>query len=95
VARNDDETANKDFYLNLKDWTADKLELQVNFTEPLAVSYGDQQDSIITKIKNAKLFEPEDGRATRLTKEKLTSVATVPQQLPKGVSEKEIEEQAK
>lgn len=78
VSRNDDETSKKDFFLDLKDWTSDKIELQVNFTDPLSVSYGNQQDSIITKIKNAELFQPEDGRAQPLSKEKMTSVATVP-----------------
>jgi len=38
ISRSSDESAKKEFYLDLSNWTEMGLEVKVNFTDPLSVS---------------------------------------------------------
>ena len=44
------------FYLELTKWDSEGLDVYINFTKPLVISKGIDQDQIICKIKNRKLF---------------------------------------
>ena len=66
----------------------------MNFTNPLAVSNGVENDSIITIIKNTDLFRAEVGGAP-LPSNQAVAVKDFPKQLPKGMSEEDMMRKAK
>lgn len=45
------------YYLELISWTETNMEIFVNFTDPLIVSKGNNQDRIVCMIKNKHLFQ--------------------------------------
>lgn len=94
ISRNDDEGADKEFFLEMTEWNPENIAIHVNFTDPLSVSQGDSEDQIVCKIKNPQIFVPEADGGEPLSRDKATVVKEVPKQLPKGVSAEELEAQA-
>ena len=56
----------------------------MKYSNPLQVGKGN--DNIVTSLKNTNLFAPASGEAP-LPKNKGTTVAAAPPQVPKGVDE--------
>lgn len=56
VAQGDEDLSKLVFYLSITDWTEDSIELYINFTNPLIVSRGQNEDIMICTIKNPNLF---------------------------------------
>ena len=63
------------FYLSIKEWNENFIDLDVNFTFPLEVSNGRFKDRIEVNVKNPSLFVSEaskmplDKKFTKLVKE--------------------------
>ena len=81
-----------EFFLSINSWTEDKLQIQLNFTNPQEVSQGLSNDAIIVKIKNPSLFMSESLQ--ELSKKNCITTKEVPSQLPSGVNATELELQA-
>jgi len=83
------------FYLEMKDWTEDGMQIHMNHADPLAVSSGSNGDGVQISLKNTNLFVSQ-ATGMPLSKEKAALPSSeVPRQLPKGISEDSIAIQAK
>ena len=86
VAQGDEDLSNLVFYLSITEWTDQSIELYINFTNPLIVSKGQNQDIVICTFKNPDLFvsqatnEVLRGKALIITK-------SFPRQLPSNIDE--------
>jgi hypothetical protein len=80
-----------EYFLEMKSWDENGLDVQVQYTNPLQVGRGN--DNIATSLRNTALFAPTSG-ADPLTKEEATNVAAAPPQVPKGVDEAELAKDA-
>ena len=87
------EDSDNSFFLSLTLWTETEMEVFVNFTDPTAVSKGENDDKIIMSFKNRYLFvSKESGLA--LGEDKINMASTFPKQMPLGVDADLIESQA-
>lgn len=75
----------------MKDWTENGMAVKVEFKNPLLVGKGN--DNVATSIKNMKLFAPASGEKG-LGKEGGTKVASAPPQVPEGVDEDQLKQDA-
>jgi len=89
ISKTDAEEVNKEYFLSVHDWSPSNFDVFINFTDPMMVSQGDQDDQVVVSFKNVFLFQPSDGGAT-LKPEDATVVSSVPKQLPKGVSAEDL-----
>ena len=55
-------TDNFTYSMEIKEWTKDKFDIQMNFSDPLLLSRGDKLDKIVAKIKNYDFFVSLDGQ---------------------------------
>ena len=58
--KSDEEAGAAKFYLGIQDWTEAGIKLKVNFTSPLSLSKGRNQDALIIVIKNPTIFISKD-----------------------------------
>ena len=91
VAKTDD---GPEFYLSITEWSPHKMEIFMNFTDPMAVSTGASSDQIICKIKNPAMFISAADPTQSLSPEKALMTKSVPPQVPKGVDPAALEAQA-
>ena len=75
------------FYLNLVDWTEDGFQMGINFTTPLVVSKGRNQDALIINIKQPSLFVSQET-GSPLNKKYVKVADKIPKQVPKGIDAK-------
>jgi hypothetical protein len=54
--KSDEDPEKAAFTLIVNDWTEDGMKLKMNFTNPLAISKGRNQDALLIKIKNPAMF---------------------------------------
>ena len=47
--------------MSLKNWQPKFLEIQMNFTDPLAISKGNLLDQVVVKVKNPSLFVSKES----------------------------------
>ena len=74
------------YFLEIKKWTHQGMEVQINFTDPLIISKADALDSVLCKVRNRKLFVSEvTGRMLEIENTYISDL--FPKQLPHGVSE--------
>ena len=57
--KNSEESEQKFFASNLTDFTASGLEIKLNFSDPLLVSQGEQNDQVRIKILKNYFMEPK------------------------------------
>jgi len=82
-----------EYSLELKEWTADKLEVQMHFTNPLRISTGINEDQLLLRVKNPLIFVSEiTGHHLRI--DNLDMTMPVPPQLPHSVNEEKLLEVA-
>ena len=58
--KSDEEAGAAKFYLGIEDWTEQGIKLKINFTTPLSLSKGRNQDALIIKVKNPSMFVSKD-----------------------------------
>ena len=75
----------------MKNWDENGIGIQVVYKDPLLVGKGN--DNIATSLKNMALFAPASGAAP-LGAEEGTTVAAAPPQVPKGVDEDQLKQDA-
>ena len=46
----------------MQEWTPDKVQIKINFTNPLIISLGDERDTVYLNIKNPGLFVSESSK---------------------------------
>lgn len=72
--------------MKVNDWTEEGLKLKMNFTDPLAISKGRNQDALLIKIKNPALFVSKETGVIMDPKDQDEQLAqTIPKQVPDGV----------
>lgn len=85
------------YSLQFTEWTETNIKVQFDFNDPLLLSRGGVSDKISIEILQPQLFvskesglslDPDDER-------QMGSSITIPTQLPKGVIEEVLENQAK
>jgi hypothetical protein len=92
ITETDTETNPIGFYLDMEKWDANGIKIAINYTDPLMVGKGN--DQVMTTLKNPDLFvSAASGEA--LPKDKATSVKFSPTQVPKDVSEDQLNSDAK
>lgn len=85
------------YYMIFKEWTENRIAIQVDINNPLILSQGPATDKMSINILKPELFvSKESGLALDLNDEgaKLGSVISIPNQLPKDVIEEVIENTA-
>jgi len=87
ITDSDQESAPIEYFLEMKDWNEDGVDVQVKYKNPLLVGKGN--DNIATTLKNTQLFAPASGDKP-LSAEEASTVAGVTSQVPKGVDEDQI-----
>lgn len=65
-------------------WEKKSIKIFVNFTNPLAISQGDERDTVYITIKNPAWFKSKSGQ--QLDTSALVFKRTIPRQLPKSVN---------
>jgi hypothetical protein len=75
----------------MKEWSDNKMSVKVEFKDPLMVGKGN--DNVATTLKNLNLFAPASG-AKKLPKSAGTKVSNAPPQVPKGVDEDQLKQDA-
>jgi hypothetical protein len=51
------------FYHTLKEWTSKKIQIQVEFDNPLDIGIGSSKDEMIIQVVNPALFFSKESRA--------------------------------
>jgi hypothetical protein len=75
------------------EWSPDKFEIYINFTNPLVISQGKQRDEVNLVVKNPAWFKSAvNGKSIDVNLGAL--VLSLPRQLPTGVDENELQNQA-
>jgi hypothetical protein len=87
------EETNVTFYLTLKSWTSSNMEINMNFSDPLAVSDGINPDNIVVTIKNPDLFISKET-FQKLPGDRTMMAIRMPRQFPEGVDSEAVEHQA-
>lgn len=84
--KSDEDPEKAAFTLKVHDWTEEGLKLKMNFTDPLAISKGRNQDALIIKIKNPALFVSKETGTIMDPKDQDEQLAQkIPKQVPDGV----------
>ena len=91
ITTSDQESAPIEYFLRMKEWTNKGMSVKVDFKDPLLVGKGN--DNVATSLKNMALFAPKSG-AKPLPASAGTKVAAAPPQVPKGVDEEQIRQDA-
>ena len=91
MTNSDQEAEPIEYFLEMKKWDETGVAVQVQYTNPLQVGRGN--DNIATSLKNTALFAPASGSAP-LPQAEGTTVASAPPQVPKGVDEEELKQDA-
>lgn len=75
VQKGDEEEGKEQkYFLQLTNWTSNNIEIFVNFTDPLAISNGINNDAMIVNFKNPSLFvSKSSGEVLPKAKAMLTS----------------------
>jgi len=83
------------YFFILKEWTEQRVDLQFNFSSPLAISQGASPDKLRVKVSagGAKYFVSADTLAPLNVSSQPKSAASVDRQLPLGLSAKKLDEQ--
>lgn len=92
VTTSDQESKPIKYYLSLKNWDPRKLGVQINFAQPLMVGRGG--DSIMAILKNPSLFIAK-ATGLSISPDKATSAKIAPTQMAEGVSEEDLNTEAK
>ena len=56
IIRSDEDPINLKFFVSIEDWTDRGMQLLINFTSPLVVSKGRNEDAIIIEFKDPDMF---------------------------------------
>ena len=56
IVKSDEDPDEIKFFLNIVEWSERSIELFINFTSPLVISKGRNNDAIICNFKNPNLF---------------------------------------
>jgi len=91
ITNSDQESEPIEYFLEMKKWDSNGIDVQVQYTNPLQVGKGN--DNIATALKNTALFAPASG-AKAMSKAEATNVASAPPQVPKGVNEEDLKQDA-
>jgi hypothetical protein len=84
--KSDEDPEKAGFTLIVNDWTEDGLKLKMNFTNPLSISKGRNQDALLVKIKNPAMFvSKESGEIMDPKLQDKQMAQTIPKQVPDGV----------
>ena len=95
VLRSDIDPENFTYSLGIEEWTQEGMKVLCNFSDPLMISKGLESDVLQIKIKNRFLFKSlETGQTIRAEDVEMPLRYQFPKQLPDGVSEEDIEQQA-
>lgn len=72
------------FYVELRGWESNKIDLFINFADPLHISQGEERDMIQIKFKQgSKLLRTTDGK--EIDTSGILIQKTIPRLLPKDV----------
>ena len=52
LLKSDTNPKKMEYSLEVKEWTTDKINIQINFTDPLQVSQGFDRDTVYFNLKN-------------------------------------------
>ena len=77
------------YYIEITEWTDKKMELAINFTNPLVVSKGIKKDLMMLTIKNPLLFISAKTMIP-IPASNRQVVIEIPKQFPKGVDAETI-----
>lgn len=91
VTKTDPERRPIDYYLDMGDWTEKNLGLAIVFADPLNAGRG--MDNVMTSLRNPNMFIAKNT-GTAITEKNSVSVKKSGTQMPKGVSEKEMQTKA-
>lgn len=91
VTQSDPERRPINYYLDMGDWTEKKLGLAIVFDDPLDVGRG--HDNVMTSLRNPSMFVSK-STGLPITADNSVSVKQSSTQMPKGVSEKEMQSKA-
>ena len=82
--------------MTLEEWTGHSLVMGVNFSQPLLISAGEKNDQVRVDILDEIYFVSAETGMVIDTSEGFESGAqiSIPQQLPAGVSQEDVESQA-
>ena len=75
----------------MQEWTQDKVQIKINFTDPLIISLGDERDTVYLNIKNPGLFVSEESHQAYDPNFEPVIKQTIPRQLPVGVDPKALQ----
>lgn len=81
-----------EFEATLMEWTNYYLVVNLNFTDPLAISSNYIKDQLAGQVVNPLLFKGEQGQLPLSKLQRRISPFDMPRQLPHGFSEEEIKE---
>lgn len=93
VLKSDEEVENIEYFLEIKNWTQEFMDVHINFTDPLLISKGLKLDEIICKILNKDLFQAKFSSMV-LMSDRIYIQKSLPRQLPRGIDEKSLSDSA-
>ena len=82
ILKSDIDPKNISYAVEIKEWTEYKVSLAFNFSDPLLISQGTENDLVSLVVKNPYLFVTEDT-VTPLSKERKQVILELPRQFPK------------
>lgn len=91
VTKTDPERRPIDYYLDMGDWTEKQLGLAIVFADPLNAGRG--MDNVMTSLRNPNMFVSKNT-GDSITEKNSVSVKKSQTQMPKGVSEREMQTKA-
>jgi len=91
ITDSDQESAPIEYFLKMKEWNKNGMSVQVDYKNPLLVGKGN--DNVATSLKNMALFAPASGDKP-LPASAGSKVSGAPPQVPKGVDEEQIKQDA-
>jgi hypothetical protein len=77
VLKGDEEAEDLNYELVLQDWTPNKIDIKINFTNPEMISTGHSSDGMSIKVKEPGLFRSTVS-GEKLPEQTSTQTAEVP-----------------
>ena len=85
IMKSDVDPSTIGYNIILHEWTASYIDIELNFTNPLVLSIGEEPDTVFVKIKNPALFiSAETGKVLDIGG-KVLMKQVLPRQIPKKV----------
>ena len=90
LLKSDIEPEDIEYEIGLKEWSQEKIEFKFNFSNPLLISQGEEQDMVQIKFKDRDMITFADGFDS-LPEEMSIVTQKLPKQLPDFVDEESLE----